>query len=107
MVPEIADYEVRRELLRLGSPVALANLDLLAARLEYLPLDTVAMRIAARLWAQARATGQPTAPNHALDGDVILAAQAHALNLPVIVATGNPVHLARYLSAELLLNIVP
>jgi len=107
IVPEIADYEVRRELLRLGSPNALINLDQLGAQLEYLPLTTTAMRLAAALWAQARNTGQPTAPDHALDGDVILAAQAISLNTPVVVATGNPAHLTRFVPAELWSNITP
>jgi hypothetical protein len=72
-VPEIADYEVRRELLRIGSAAGIARLDALAIRVGYLPLTTAAMRKAAELWAQARQQGRPTADPHALDGDVILA----------------------------------
>jgi predicted nucleic acid-binding protein len=107
VVPEIADYEVRRELIRIQSHVALANLDAIGAQLDYLPLTTDAMRLAAELWAQARIAGQPTAPDPALDGDVILAAQALRLNLPVVVATGNPAHLTRFVPAELWSNIAP
>ena len=40
--------------------------------LEYLPLTTDVMLQAAAFWAQARQTGTPTAPDPALDGDVIL-----------------------------------
>src|SRR5687767_2951547 len=76
VVPEIADYEVRRELIRRQSQVALNHLDQLALRLEYCPLTTTAMRLAAELWARARSVGQPTAPDPAIDADVILAAQA-------------------------------
>lgn len=65
------------------------------------------MRRAAELWAQARNTGHPTAPDPALDRDVILAAQALCLNTPVVVATGNPAHLARFVPAELWSNITP
>jgi predicted nucleic acid-binding protein len=107
IAPEIADYEVRRELLRLGSQTVLINLDQLAARLEYLPLTTTAMRLAARLWAQARLAGQPTAPDPAIDADVILAAQALSLHTAVVVATGNPAHLARFVLGELWSNILP
>jgi hypothetical protein len=39
--------------------------------LEYLPLDTAAMRHAAELWAPSRQYGIPTAHEHALDGDSI------------------------------------
>ncbi len=107
LLPEIADYEVRRELLRLGSPNALINLDQLTRQLEYLPLTTPAMRLAAELWAAARSAGQPTAPDPALDCDVILAAQALNLNTAVVVATANPAHLGRYVAAELWSNISP
>jgi predicted nucleic acid-binding protein len=105
IVPEIADYEVRRELIRLGGTIALANLDGYGSQLEYLPLATAAMRRAAELWAQARNAGLPTAAGPALDGDVILAAQALSLNTSVIVATGNPGHLNRFVAADLWSNI--
>ncbi|MFO0843190.1 MAG: nucleic acid-binding protein [Gemmataceae bacterium] len=106
-VPEITDYEVRRELIRIQSHHALANLNAYGARLEYLPLTTAAMRLAAALWAQARQGGYQTAPDHSLDGDVILAAQALSLGTPVVVATGNPGHLSRFVPAELWTNIAP
>ncbi len=107
IVPEIADYEVRRELTRLGSQIALSHLDQLAIRLEYLCLTTPTMRRAAELWAQARSAGKPTASDHALDADVIVAAQALSLNTPVVVATGNPAHLTRFVPAEIWSNISP
>ena len=107
IVPEIADYEIRRELIRLGGAAALANLDSYAIQLEYLPITTSAMRRAADLWAQVRNTGQPTAPDHALDADVILAAQTLSVGVPAVVATGNPAHLSRFVSAELWQNIIP
>jgi predicted nucleic acid-binding protein len=107
IVPEIADYEVRRELLRIQSHSALTNLDAFGVLLEYIPLTTAAMRRAAELWALARATGKPTAPDLALDGDVILAAQALELGVPVLIATGNPAHLTRFAPADLWSSIVP
>ncbi len=107
IIPEITDYEIRREMLRLGSKVALANLDGYGLQLEYLPITTAAMKMAAKLWAQARNAGQPTVPDLALDADVILAAQALGLNTPVVVATSNPRHLARFVTAELWSNILP
>jgi predicted nucleic acid-binding protein len=100
MVPEIADYEVRRELLRANKVRGLARLDALARLLEYLPLTTAAMRQAALFWAQARQQGQPTADDKALDGDVILAAQAMTLGIAdVVIATTNVGHLSRFVPA--------
>jgi hypothetical protein len=107
IVPEVADYEVRRELIRIQSHSAIANLDAFGIHLEYLPLTTAVMRRAAELWAMARGTGQQTAPNSALDCDVILAAQALCLNVPVVVATSNPGHLVRFVTADLWSNIPP
>ena len=64
------------------------------------------MRRAAAFWAEARQEGRPTAPDPALDGDVILAAQAATLDHDdVIIATTNPGHLSRYTPAELWTDI--
>jgi len=104
IVAEIADYEVRRELLRAGRSAAIARLDAICAGFGYTPITTSVMRYAAQLWADARSRGQPTAHEHALDGDVILAAQAQALlgraDERVLVATTNTGHLARYVNAS-------
>jgi predicted nucleic acid-binding protein len=101
IVPEITDYEVRRELLRLGRTAAVARLDALAQAIEYLPLTTAAMRLAAHFWAQARQQGQPTAGDNTIDADMILAGQALTLGTPdVVVATTNVGHLSRFVPAE-------
>ena len=107
LVPEIADYEVRRELIRARRDAGLARLDAFIEHVEFLPIDTAAMRSAASFWAEARQQGRPTAPDPALDGDVILAAQAAVLDrTDVIIATTNPRHLSRYVPAELWIDIV-
>jgi predicted nucleic acid-binding protein len=101
-VPEIADYEVRRELLRANKTRGLARLDALTSLLEYLPLTTAAMRQAAVFWAQAWQQGRPTADDKALDGDVILAAQAMTFGATdVVIATTNVGHLSRFAPAAL------
>lgn len=110
LVPEVADYEVRRELLRLNKLAAVQRLDLFntVSTSRYLPLTTHAMRRAAELWADVRKRGLPTADPKELDADVIVAAQCLTSGLPisdVVVATTNPVHLARFISAELWQNI--
>lgn len=103
-IPEITDYEVRRELIRAERPEGVARLDTLCGALGYQPLTTTVMRDAAALWAQARNAGRPSAVDAALDGDVILAAQARALATEqgddVIVATTNPKHLQRFVDAR-------
>lgn len=106
LVPEIADYEVRRELIRARRNAGLARLDAFIEQVEFLPIETAAMRQAASFWAEARRQGRPTAPDPALDGDVILAAQAAILDrTDVIIATTNPRHLSRYVPAELWTDI--
>ncbi|MBK1988046.1 nuclease [Sphaerospermopsis aphanizomenoides BCCUSP55] len=101
-IPEIADYEVRRELLRANLLKSVHRLDNLKQTLEYIPIQTETMVLAAKLWAEARQTGQPTADAKALDGDIILSAQALILadeTTEVIVATTNVGHLSRFITA--------
>ena len=106
ILPEIADYEVRRELIRSEKSQGLAELDRLASALDYLPITTAAMRQAAIFWAQARRLGQPTADDQSIDADVILAAQAATLGrLDTVIATTNVGHLSRFVPAELWQNI--
>lgn len=108
IVPEIADYEVRRELLRANKPTSVARLDALAAATEYLPLNTQAMRRAAELWAIARQTGQPTAGDNTVDADVILIAQVETLGVAnAVIATTNVGHLSRFFPTELWTAITP
>ena len=102
VLPEIADYEVRRELVRGRRVRGLQRLDALVDLVEYLPLTTAAMRQAAVFWAEARQRRRPTDDDRALDGDVILAAQVATLeSADGIVATTNVGHLSRYVHAAL------
>lgn len=102
IVPEIADYEIRRELLRIRSIRGLSRLDRLGTTLGYAPLTTPIMRRAAQIWADARATGLPTAPPQSIDADVLLAATALELGpmSRVVVATTNVRHLNRFVDAR-------
>jgi predicted nucleic acid-binding protein len=102
VIPEIADYEVRRELIRTENLRSIAQLDQLEQTFVYLPITTEMMLQAARLWAIARQTGQPTADPKALDGDVILAAQVMLAGFDdqTIVATTNVSHIARFVPAD-------
>lgn len=102
-IPEIADYEVRRELLRAHKPTSIKRLDTLKLSLVYLPITTDVMLQAAEFWAQMRRQGQPTAIDAALDGDVILAAQAAARIAQgddAIIATTNARYLERLVLAK-------
>jgi predicted nucleic acid-binding protein len=99
IVPEIADYEVRRELVRIGATAGLQRLDTLIGRFALLPLDRPALLRAADLWAHVRNAGGPTAHPHSLDADAILAGQALTATGPgdvATVATGNVRHLGRF-----------
>ena len=108
LVPEIADYEVRRELLRSNRLRGIQRLDELKAKLGYLPITTDVMLRAAEFWAEARKGGRPTASDAALDADVILAAQAcSVMAKDVVVASTNPKHLSRFVAADLWQNIRP
>jgi hypothetical protein len=103
VTPEIADYGVRRELIRLNLTKGILKLDSLVTivGVRYHPINTRTMRQAAQFWADARRAGRPTADPTALDADVILAAQAidAAGDQQPFVATSNAKHPARFVAA--------
>jgi predicted nucleic acid-binding protein len=103
LVPEICDYELRRELIRGGFDRSIKRLDELKQLLGYVPIQTVMMLRAVELWAKARNEGYPTAADDSLDGDVILAAQAHTLESEadqVEIVTDNVGHHSRFAHAR-------
>lgn len=108
-VPEIADYELRREFLRQGNTGAVSRLQIFNSAVpdRYLPLTTPAVQLAADLWARVRNQGRTTAPPEALDADALIAAQAGLLNpaafglAATIVATANVGHLSALTHAVL------
>lgn len=104
VIPEIVDYELRREYLRGRMTKALINLETISMNLTVLPITTPAMRQAAAFWAIARQRGMATADDKALDADMILAAQAvlieQAWEQDAVIATTNVRHLARFAPAR-------
>lgn len=98
-LPAIADYELRRELLRMrlkdqGGARSLVRLNTLLGVLDYLPMTAEDFRLAAQLWAEARVSGRSTADPKSLDGDVLLAAQAKRIQGTVV--TNNRKHVSLY-----------
>jgi predicted nucleic acid-binding protein len=107
IIPEIVDYEVRRELLRANKVKGLARLDELIDSLEYLPINTESMRQAAFFWAEARQKGQPTASDKTIDADMILVAQVVVMDVQnKVIATTNVGHLSRSVADDLWQNIL-
>jgi predicted nucleic acid-binding protein len=109
VLPEIADYEVRRELLRVGKITGLARLDALHETLEFWPITSGVMARAAGLWAQARRQGRPAASNLSLDADMILIAQAEeaaqVLDGAMVIATTNVRHLTAFTNVRQWQNV--
>lgn len=104
LIPEIADYEVRRELIHANKLKGIQRLDNLKAAIDYLPITTETMLKAADFWAESRQQGQQTADDKSLDGDVILAAQANNISIQdqdVVIATTNVSHLTRFVQAKI------
>jgi predicted nucleic acid-binding protein len=98
ILPEITDFEIRRNLILENKIESIAALDRLKALFIYQPITTATMLKAAELWADARKRGRPTADPKELDADVILAAQA--IESGAIIATENVGHLSRYVTAK-------
>lgn len=105
VIPEVADYEIRRELIRANKQSGIARLDRLKNDLFYLPISTTIMLHAAQLWAETRNRGKPTADNRELDCDVILAASA--LSIDAVVITENVGHLSRFVETKRWIEIDP
>lgn len=109
-VPEVIDYEVRRELLRAHKHAGVNNLNALKANFRFLPITSSTMLLAADLWAKARSGGYSAGDPKKLDIDVILAAQALTLGFSandIVVATSNVSHLSRFVPADEWQNIKP
>lgn len=98
IIPEIADYELRRNLILEEMTESINRLDALKGLLTYLPIDTATMLKAANHWAESRKRGKPTANKHALDGDAILAAQAKLAG--AVVVTDNIGHLNQFVETQ-------
>lgn len=108
-IPSIADYELRRKLLHLlkkkqVEEASIQRLDQLLGSLDYIDLESRTLRIAARLWAEARSKGLSTAPENSIDGDVLIAAQAKEVG--GIVLTENKEHLSRYVEVKGLADLM-
>jgi hypothetical protein len=106
IIPDIAHYEVRRELLRIRAVGSLRRLGFAldpSSGLSHLALTTDAIIKAAEFWASLRQLGIPTASPDALDADAILAGQAAVAGQPgdtVTIATTNLAHLNRFLGID-------
>ena len=94
VIPEVADYEVRRSLILSNLTTSLVELDARSSVMEYRPITTPTMRRAAVMWADARRQGVPTGHHHSLDCDVIVAAEA--MEIGGVVVTENVGHMSRY-----------
>ena len=104
-LPEIADYEIRRNLIVENLTGSLANLDALPSLVTYVPITTADMRQAAVLWARSRKSGRSVGDAKELNADVILAAQA--LRLGCTIATDNIGHLRQFTDARVWTSITP
>lgn len=98
LIPEIADYELRRNYILEGLAKSIKRLDQLVDTLGYCPIDTATMRRAAQFWADSRSRGTPTGDPKELDGDSILAAQAEQVG--ATVATDNVGHLSQFVKTK-------
>lgn len=108
LVPGISDYELRREMLLIGSSKGIVKLNALRNGIGFAPITNAVMDQAAIFWAQARKMGKPTASDAALDGDMILSGHAAVISSQghqVIIATTNVKHLDLFCDASLWTDI--
>ncbi|WP_435019008.1 type II toxin-antitoxin system VapC family toxin [Tundrisphaera sp. TA3] len=99
VLTDLTDYEVRRELDRLGAIKKLGRLERLRDESLTIGVSHEAWVKASEFWAITRREGRPTADPHSLDGDTILAGVAATVGPPgdsVTIATTNVGHLSRF-----------
>jgi hypothetical protein len=105
---DICDYEVRRSLLLLENPrlnqISLDRLDRWRETLDFLPLTAHVMQVSAKVWADSKRMGLPTAARDNIDADMIIVAQWLLLSEEypgrrVVVATTNVKHLNPFCEA--------
>lgn len=99
LIPAVIDYEVRRELVRLGAATKLRKLNGFQDRFPVLPISDAAWLRAAEFWALVRRMGVPTGSDASLDADAILAGCAVTVGRPgddVTIASSNVRHLSRF-----------
>jgi predicted nucleic acid-binding protein len=105
---DVCDYEVRRSLLLLETQqltkVNLDRLDRWREVIDFLPLTTQVMQRAARVWADARRRGLPTAEPKNIDADMIIVAQWLLLSdeypgRRITISTTNVKHLLPFCDA--------
>jgi hypothetical protein len=105
VLPRIIDYELRRELNRLGNVTSIARLDMLEDLAEMMEVDAPVLLVASHYWADARKMGVPTADRQHLDIDMILVGHASVMaqrfpSEKVVIATTNVRHLRRFADAR-------
>jgi predicted nucleic acid-binding protein len=106
---DICDYEIRRSLLieqrRNPQMQGIEKLDEAKDLIEFLPVTSEILLVAAELWADTRMRGQPTADDRSLDADLIICATWRLLAASEpgrysTIATTNVKHLSRFAVAE-------
>ena len=112
VAPAVCYYEVLREMERLSATSQINRIQnfCFESPNRFLSINDAHLESAAKLWAQARNQGTPTASNASLDADVILMAQVQSLGLApaqVVVATTNVGHLSLFVPAQIWTMIVP
>lgn len=105
-IPEIIDYETRRELILQGlkgnieSYKSISNLTKYRQTNRLIPLEpSITLTDACELWADLRFNSQPTADRKNIDVDVILVTQALSMKKDfdeIIIVTGNLSDLRRF-----------
>jgi hypothetical protein len=107
-IPEICDYETRRNLILENLQKSISILDRLQSYLQYLPVTTPVLLKAAELWAASHVMHRPTADKKELNVDIILCAQSKVSVQQfddVVVATENVGHIGLFSNAMKWRNI--